>query len=323
MKAKNISLINKLLVLAGVQIVILVFVSFFSFSNIKTRKIEKALFKGVTKDSIVSFEIGDRIDSFKAYKEGKDWFIQYEGAKLPGDREKINNYVTLLGSMAEGVVVFSGSDEENDESYGLGENAVQHLLIRTVKNKELKLDIGSVGARRGTTYVRKDGENRIRQINSELKAQSTALYKDWTNRRIIEGVALKDVAEIRIDSNLPFYKADFRMIVNPDETFSINPESANREVDDSLVRTFLNSLLTIKSDNFKIEGSVQGKELIAGIHVELNEGKKLLMEFYEADSEDIGNFVVRYASSPYLYLFHEETLEKLLKTKDSLYKIGD
>ncbi len=320
MNNKNSTLIKRLSIILAVQIVILIFVNVFSFSSLKTRQVSKELFKGLNKQNIASFEINDSIDGFKAVLQDKKWFIEYEGAKLPADADKIKDYLDILGNLSDGFVTYTGSDEKSDAAYGLDQKVVQNLTIKNNKSKEFKLQIGSVGSRRGTTYIRKDGENRVRQIDSNLKAMSTALYKDWTDRRIVTGKTVSDLKSIRFDLNLDFFKSDYTIMSGTDNVYSVIPESENRELDQLIVKGLVNSLLTLKSDNFKISGNLDGKSRVGNIQLEFKTGTQIL-EFYPADGDDIGNFIVKTENSPYLFLFHKDTLEKMLKTKDGLYKI--
>lgn len=320
MKNKNQKTIEKLVIVLAVQIILLVLVNVFSFSNVKSRELNRPLFKGISKQNIVEFELNDRIDGFKAYKQSGEWFIEYEGRKLPADIDMINNYLEVIGNLKEGFTVYTGTDAAQDDSYGLGSQTVQNLRIKNNKSKEFKLEIGSVGSRRGTTYVRKSGENAVRQIDSPLKSSSVQLYKDWTDRRIVSDVKLEEFKSARIDLNLEMYKADYTIVSVDGGNYQIIPESENRELDQAEVRLFVNRLAALKADNHKIYGELGNEALLGTIQLEFK-NKNYILEFYPAGEEDLGNFIVKSSNSPYLFLYHQDTLEKLLKRRDEFYKL--
>lgn len=319
---KNKKIINGLLVLAGLQILLLIFVNFFSFSSIKTRKVSKSLLRGITEKSISSLGIKDKIDGFELIKEGSQWFVSYEGAKLPGDQEKITSYVKMVSELQEGTVIYKGTDASSDETYGFTENNIRNLTVKTAK-KEYQVQLGNAGPIKGSSYLRFSGDNRIRLIESNVVQKTDRVYKEWTRRDLFPKVTASQVINYKIEGNSSFISDRYNIVKQKAEEgktdlYVVEPV-ASGELDQNAVVRMVNGILSLKADNFKLSGTVDGKETVASVEFSMKDGKMHQVKFYKVDDDnDVGDFIAVTDLDPYLFLFHEDSLTKVFKNRKDL-----
>jgi len=69
-----------------------------------------------------------------------------------------------------------------------------------------------------------------------------------------------------------------------------------------------------------LNGSVSGRTKVASIKITLKNGKTSTLDFYNADTDDVGNFIIDADFDDYLYLIHEDDLKKIIKTNEELMK---
>ena len=147
-KKKTIIILSGLLIF---QIILILFLNFFSSQSIKTRSIEKELLKGLKKGDITSIEISDVNDSFIIQKEENVWFVNTKGTKIPGNDSKIETYIDNILKLTSGVVRDRGDKPETDKQYGFDNESRQKVVIKTANKKEYTIFIGSTGFQRGTS----------------------------------------------------------------------------------------------------------------------------------------------------------------------------
>jgi len=309
---------------AIIQFVFLIAINFFSFSNVKDRSISKKLMN-INKNDIVSFELSDKFDKFKIIKENNLWFVDIGSTKLPADKVKVEDYLKILGEITHGLVLYSGKDDASDKTYGFDNDNFQNLIVKT-KNKEFNIVIGNPGTVRGTSLIKFQKENKIRQINSLISVKSSSIYKEWADRRIMpEAVKLDNISSFDVDfSN---FLINERIIIKPDydakkkqTTFTMENFTGN--LDELNVKALINGFINIKADNFKLSGTIQDKKLLGSIKIvtQLKEIGDISVDFYSADGDDIGNYIAKVNNSNFLYLFHENTLKDIIKSKTELIK---
>lgn len=325
MKDKNVMTIKALSILVVIQIFVLIFVNLFSFKTVKDREISKKILKNANPNNIVSFELKDHIDGFKVFKENDSWFVQYENAKLPALKENVENYLKILSDIGEGIVIYKGSDNSTDMIYGLDQKSVLNVTVKLSNKKEYKIEIGNAGSGRASSYLRKNGENRVRLCESSISSLSNKDYKDWTDRKLLKDITVKDFKSATVKFDAPFLKEEYSLTVLPgkdkkSDSYKIEPQVSGKELDELVVKGMINGFITMKADNFKLSGTLSGKTPVGSMLLELRNGKKIDFRFYLADSDDIGNVIVDIDGNDYLYLYHEESFKNVIKLKDDLYK---
>ena len=326
---KNKKIINGLLILAAVQVILLIVVNTFSFNSIKTRKADKTLLSGVTEKNITKVKIWDKIDGFTLTKEKDAWYVSVEEdgktQLLPGDQKKIADYISTIASINEGTVIYRGSDASSDATYGFTENNIRNLEIYVGDKKPQALQLGNNGNIKNSTYLRFAGDSKVRQVNSNVAQMTDRIYKNWTRREILPGVALKDIESVKLSGDCVFLKDSYdikKQISETDkkEIYVVEP-AISGELDQAAIGIMLGKIVNLKADNFKFAGTVDGKEVVAQLEILCKGGKTHTVKFYQAtDDNDVGDFIAATTIDTYLYLFHDDTLTEAIKNCSDLVK---
>lgn len=326
---KNKKIINGLLILAAIQIVLLIVVNLFSFNSIKARKADKMLLKNASAKNITKVKIWDKIDGFTLTKEKDAWYVSVEedgkNQLLPGDQKKILDYIEILASLNEGTVIYRGSDTSSDSAYGFTETNTRNVEVYVGDKKPQALQLGSNGNIKKSTYLRFAGDSKIRMVNSDIAQKTDRIYKDWTRREILPGVAFNDIEAVKFSGDCEFLKDEYsvkKQISETDkkEAYVIDP-AVSGEIDQSAVGIMLGKIVNLKADNFKFTGTVEGKEVVAQVEILCKGGKSHTVTFYRAtDDNDVGDFIAATTIDNYLYLFHDDTLTGAFKNSSDLVK---
>lgn len=326
---KNKKIINGLVILAAVQVVLLVIVNLFSFNSVKARKADKLLLKNASAKNITKVKIWDKIDGFTLTKEKDAWYVSVEEdgktQLLPGDQKKISDYIEILASLNEGTVIYRGSDTSSDSAYGFTENNTRNVEVYVGDKKPQSLQLGNNGTVKKSTYLRFAGDSKIRMVNSDIAQKTDRIYKEWTRREILPGVAFNDIEAVKFSGDCEFLKDNYSVkkeISETDkkETYVIEP-AISGETDQGAVGIMLGKIVNLKADNFKFTGTIEGKEVVAQVEILCKGGKTHTVKFYQAtDDNDVGDFIAATTIDNYLYLFHDDTLTGVFKNSSDLMK---
>lgn len=326
---RNKKIINGLVILAAVQVVLLVVVNLFSFNSIKARNADKTLLKNASAKNITKVKIWDKIDGFTLTKEKDAWYVSVEEdgktLLLPGEQKKISDYIETLASLNEGTVIYRGSDASSDSAYGFTETNTRNVEVYVGDKKPQALQLGNNGTIKKSTYLRFTGDSKIRMVNSDIAQKTDRIYKDWTRREILPGVAFNDIESVKLSGDCDFLKDDYsikKQISETDkkESYMIEP-AISGETDQGAVGVMLGKIVNLKADNFKFTGTVDGKDVVAQMEILCKGGKTHTVKFYQAtDDNDVGDFIAATTIDDYLYLFHDDTLTGVFKNSSDLVK---
>ncbi len=328
MKISRKQLIAGLSGLLLIQIILIAFFYFFSFQNIKLRQIDKQLISGLKKGSIASFEIKDYMDSFSLVKKDSVWFVKIGENFIPANQTKVNNYITDVESLNQGVVVYNGLDQSSDNHFGFDEKNRQELIVTNNKNKQYSLTIGNTGSKRGTSYIRNGSEKKIREVKSSLATETSNEPINWAKRNIFVNILDTDVKTCEINSTTAWFSGNYNILAkekaDSEETGSKDSfeleTPLSKILEDYALQNVVKNLLNIQISEYKLNGSVSGRTKVASIKITLKNGKTSTLDFYNADTNDVGNFIIDSDFDDYLYLIHEDDLKKIIKTNEELMK---
>ncbi|HOV12852.1 MAG TPA: DUF4340 domain-containing protein [Spirochaetota bacterium] len=320
---------NILIGLAGillVQVLILVLLNIFSFQNIKLDQIEKPLVNGVSKENIVSFEIKDKLDSFVILKKDGKWMVNTENAFIPGNSTKITEYLNVLSKLSSGIIIDKGGDTSSDKVFGFEQKQFQKVIVKTNNKKDFTIAVGSTGSKRGTSYIRLNDEKKVREISSTISSQTNNQPIDWAEKNIFDKVTENDVMSVEISSKFDWYKGDYKLTSKEEKNdknetkvvFSV--EGSNKTYDVDLLKDIVKNIVTLNVSEYKLNGNITGRDKIGNIRVILKNGKNYLLDFYKADKDDVGNFIVDVDFNDYLYLIHEDAAKKMFKNLKEIEK---
>jgi len=331
MKVNRRQLIIGLAILFGVQLIILLLVNIFSFQSVKLRKIQARLLTGFKKDGVISLEIKDYMDSFSIDRIENSWFVKKEGKYIPANISKVNSYLNMLDTMNKGIVVFNGSDESSDRMYGFDEKNIQTLTIKLKNKKEIVLDIGNTGSKRGTSYVRYNKEKRVREVNSSISIETGNEPISWARRNIFINITEDDVNTVEINSKMEWFKGEYKLIfidpkskdaqnIKGKDKFRIEPLEEDWKFDDYTFQNMVKNLLDIRVSDYKVNFSVSGMESLSTIKVILKNGKSLKLDIYKATENDVAEYIIDTDFDDYLYLVHTDDIKKFIKDPKEILK---
>lgn len=320
---------NTLIALSGlllVQIIILIFLNLFSSQRVKLNQIEKPLVSGVSKDNITSFEIKDTLDSFTILKKDGKWMVSAENSYIPGNSSKIDGYLSVLAQLPSGTVVNKSGDASSDRAFGFEQKQFQKVIVKTKNKRDFTVSIGSTGSKRGSSYIKFNDEKRIREISSSISSQTNNQPIDWAEKNIFNKLTHNDIISIEFTSKFDWYKGSYKLLQKEEKddknetkiTYSV--EGSNKNYDVDLLRNIVDEAITLSASEYKLNGSVDGRNKVGDIRIVLKNGKNYVVDLYNADKDDVGNFIVDVDFNDYLYLIHEDTAKKIFKNLKELEK---
>ncbi len=307
--------------LLAVQIIILCFLYVFNFQSNKTRSIDKLLIGGITENNITNLEITDYQDTFSVKKEAVGWsVVTKDGNIMPADAAKIKNYLADLAKINQGLLVANGGSEV-DSKYGFDEKNKQDLTV-TVNNKKYTITIGNNGSKRGTSYIKFNGTNKIREINSSISSETSNDPINWARRTIVNSIMDNDVQNYKMESSLSWYQGGYSFTAkdpkvkdntnDAPDTYVLDTPS-EKKLSDYVMQHLVKDFLTMRCSEYKFNATVAGREKLAGITVTLKNNTVRRFDFYKADEDDIGDYIVDNDADNYLYLIHEDDLKKVIR----------
>jgi len=319
MKIDRTKIIIGLVVLAIFQICILIFTDLFSSQNIKSNQIQKSLIKNLKKESIVFFSIKDSQDIFSLEKDSEGWTVKKEdGNKMPGNISKIDSYLETIINIPRGIVVNNGDDENIGKEFGFDDLRQQELVINTSNKKEYKIQIGSTGSKNNSSYIKFGKEKAIREVNSNISTRTSYQAIDWANKNIFNNLNLVDIASCEIDSNFDWYNGIYK-IVHRDSTSDIKGEYLI-EINDNIttvdnsdkLSSIIEKIIGTTVAEYKF-GEITNKKKMGTIKFILKNGSSLSLNLFNADKDDIANFIITTDFNDYKYLIHEDTAKNIFK----------
>lgn len=311
----------------ALQILVLIFLNVFSYQNVKLDKINKPLISGLSKDNITSFEIKDNLDSFIITKKDGKWMVSTENTFIPGNSIKINDYVDALSKINQGLVIDKGNDTSSDKVYGFEQKQMQKVIVKTNNKKDFTISVGSTGSKRGSSYIKFNDEKKIREISSSISSQTNNQPIDWAEKNIFDKLTENDIMSVDVVSNFDWYKGTYQISFkeqkdekDKNKTGIFTITDAKENYDDVLIGEVIKNIVSLNASEYKLNGSVQGREKSGNIKVTLKSGKSYLLDFYKADKDDVGNFIIDVDYNEYLYLIHEDVAKRFFKDLKELVK---
>jgi len=330
-KIERRQIIIGLAILLGVQLIILLLVNIFSFQSVKLRRVQARLLSNFKKDSVVSLEIKDYMDTFSIDRIDNSWFVKKEGKYIPANISKVNSYLNMLDSLNKGIIVFNGKDETSDRLYGFDEKNIQVLTIKMKNKKEIVLDIGNTGSKRGTSYIRYNKEKRVREVDSSLSVETGNEPISWARRNIFVNITEDDVQSFDLISEMDWFKGSYKLtFIDPKskeaeskktkDKFKMEPANEDAKFEDYALQNMVKNLLEIKVSDYKVNFSISGEKSLATIKLVLKNGKSLKVDIYKAGSDDIAEYIIDTDFDDYFYLVHTDDIKKFIKDPKEITK---
>lgn len=333
-KISKKELIMGLTVLMIIQLVIFTILNIFSFQSRKLRKVESRLLTNFNKDSVISLEIKDYIDSFTIDRINNSWFVKKEGQYIPANISKVNSYLNMLDTLNKGIIVYTGNDPTSDRFYGFDEKNIQTLILKQKNGKEIILEIGNTGSKRGTSYIRYNKEKKVREVNSSLSVETGNEPINWAKRNIFINITEEDIQNLDITSDMEWFKGSYKLVfIDPKskesqdpkiskikDKFRMEPMNEDWKFEDYALQNMIKNMLDIKISDYKINFSVSGMNSLATLKLILKNGKSLKLNIYPATKEDIAEYIIDTDFDDYLYLVHTDDLKKFIKDPKEIIK---
>lgn len=318
---------NKLILLLGCvlvfQIILILFFNIFSDQNRKARSFEKKLLKSFRKSDVVSIEVSDYQDFFLVEKKDKSWLIKVGDNYMPGNKAKIDSFLKTLSDIPKGIIRDKGIEEASEKHFGFDEKSYQKILV-TMKNKKTHtLFLGNIGSRRGTSYIRYNEEKKIREINSFISSETSNQPVQWAETKIFDNIVIEDVESFEIDSKLNWFTGQYTIkYTNTDEknkeVFSISPIDENKKPKSFALENMIKNLLDLNIDDYKFNDTNTNRPIAGSLKLGLKNEKFFLINIYNADKDDIGDYIIDVDFNNYLYLVDENDVKRFVKAKNEL-----
>ncbi|MCK4798567.1 MAG: DUF4340 domain-containing protein [Spirochaetes bacterium] len=325
MRLDRKNIIIGLAALLGIQIILVLFLNFFSSQNIKSRYFEKELVKKFNKDAVISFEISDYQDTFSIDKKEDNWFIKVKENDLPGDITKIKSYLDILQNLTRGVIVDKGHDISNETHFGFDQKSYQKIHVKTTNKKDFILYLGKTGSKRGTSYIRLNDEKKVREVKSFIASETSNQPIKWAKRNIFDNIAQEDVEKCEINSSMEWFKGGYTIKYKDQEDdkkedFVLDPPIENKELKQYVLQNIIKNFLNLTIDDYKLNRDVYQKKSMASIKLILKNNKSFMLDLYRADEDDIGDYIIDVDFNDYLYLVNEGDVKRFIKAKIDLVK---
>ena len=218
-------------------------------------------------------------------------------------------------------MLVANGGSEVDSKYGFDEKNKQDLTV-TVNNKKYTITIGNNGSKRGTSYIKFNGTNKIREINSSISSETSNDPINWARRTIVNSIMDNDVQNYKMESNLGWYQGGYSFTAkdpkvkdntnDAPDTYVLDTPS-EKKLSDYVMQHLVKDFLTMRCSEYKFNATVAGREKLAGITVTLKNNTVRRFDFYKADEDDIGDYIIDTDSDNYLYLIHEDDLKKVIR----------
>ena len=325
MKLSRMNLIFGLIGLLALQVIILMFLYLFNFQNAKIRAIDKPLISGLNEKNITELSIKDYMDSFSVKKDGSGlWFVHVGQNTMPVNADKLKKYINDLTQMTQGVTVANSADNAVDSKYGFDEKNYQELTI-LCGGKKYTLLIGNTGSKRGTSYIKYNGEKKIREVKSSAATETSNQPINWARREILGHIPENDVKNYAVESTLSWFNGSYSFSAkdanvkdntgDAPDTYRLDAPLAdpNKKLSDYVMQHLMKEVLTMKASEYKFDAVLSGRTQYAKMRITLKNEKVINLTIYNADEDDIGDYIIDSDADNYLYLIHEEDLKKVIK----------
>ncbi len=319
-------IIYSLIAILILQICIFTLLKVFSFQNIKLRSAGQNLIKGFNKDQVISLILSDAKYSFSIDKIDDKWFIKVNNENIPGDSEKINLYLNILKDLSSGIIRDKGEDPETAKKYGFNEGNFKKLIIISQNKKNFIIYIGNEGEKSGTSYISLDNEKNIREVNSFIAAESQFPSSQWIERKIfMQNIDYKEIQNCEISGNFSWFKESYIIKyqkLNNSENFILVPDLGIK-LKSEAVRNLLKNLVELKIDDYNFDYDITGMEISAAVKLNLKNGKTAKLDFYKADKNGNGEYIIDTEFNNFLYLIDNTKIKKVFIPINELVEINN
>jgi len=318
-KWKIITILGGILI---IQIVALILLYSFSFQKRKFRLTQKPLIKNFKAEDVKGLEISDYQDAFSIEKKDDYWFVKIGENYIPGDESKITSYLEIVKNLKHGVIVDKGN-KENYKHFRFDSEQSQKVKIIMNDDSSIVIHIGSAGSKQGTSYIRFNEENKIREIDSFISSETSNKPVLWAKRKIFDGLALEDIERCEIESYLDWFKGNYAIQYKEigekkSENYVLDPP-LNKKIKDYALANIIVNILQLLIDDYKLDGSINTENTeVANIKLMLKTGKNYNMKIFKAGENDPGDYIIKVDFTKFLYIVDENDLKLFIKSTDEL-----
>lgn len=324
------SLIKILIITFFIQVFIAVLLKFYSFQEIKLRKITKSLLGEFDVTQVASIKIDTVNNSITIEKDKNRWFVNTDNKKIPAELVKVDAFLDIVRNLPEGVVRDRGEDKANETLFGLDKEHYKKVTITTLKKKQYTLFVGSPGVLRGTSYIRVNNEKVIREVKSVISHETVDKREYWIRKRVFDDklTSALDVERVNVKSRLEWFTGSYSIVYKEkrdqfgnliNDNFELEPPLQYKPKDYELV-IMINSLLNITVVDYKDSETINENDIVAEIEIVLRDGKNYKMRLYRAKRGEIADFVAKVDFNNYLYYISSSEVKKFIVRPADLLK---
>lgn len=320
MKIKRETWIKILIVTFIIQIFISLILKFYSFQEVKLRKISKSLLGDFDSTLIEKIYIEKDNNLLTIEKINSKWFIEREGVKIPAESVKVEAFLDIIRNLPQGIIRDKGEDERNYELFGLDNKNVKKVTLKS-KKREYQLYVGDPGVLRGTSYIKINKEKIVREVKSVISHETFTDISYWMRKRIFDDslISALDVESFIFESKVNYLKS-FSIIYEEKKDVYGNLIKDNFKLVPALVKDIkdyelvikINKLLNLTVIDYKITSLNNENEKIAEMELTLRNGKKYKCNLYTAEKESNADYVMDVDFNDYLYYIKKSDVEKFI-----------
>ncbi|OQX51321.1 hypothetical protein B5M47_01285 [candidate division CPR3 bacterium 4484_211] len=276
---------------------------------------ETKLFPHFNKEEVNRIEVKKGDDEIKLIKENSRWVVETKEKAL-ADEQKVANLLETTGGLSRSELISTNPEKQKDMQ--VDESGIR---IRLFRDDSLTADyyLGKSGPGYGTTYIRKEGEDRVYLVSEWLSGFSPTA--EWRNLVVLKFVA-DDVSSVAVwhqGNSFTLEKKDGEWKLTGEEKSqalenSLEPGSkespAKGSLDSKKIQTFITTLSSLRANDLQMKGNLE----LAGLNnpqwkyvINLKDGS--LYELAIGNQDENEDYFVKTNQSEIIYILPSYTVE--------------
>jgi hypothetical protein len=200
--------------------------------------VEGQIYPGLKAEKHTFLDFKGSKDSFTLKKEGRDWMI-VSPFRDRADNGKVEAFVRQV---AEQKVKELEVTPEKAKEYGLQDNTL-HITMKSDDDSEHKVIVSRQFAYDGSSYLQKQGDNKVLLGDTSWKGIVGKILKDLRNRDLYQGPLAPKSLVVEGKNKLAFTMSDTQWDLKGRDVI----------LDEVLVQDYLNQIKKLRIMNFIVE----------------------------------------------------------------------
>jgi hypothetical protein len=250
---------------------------------------------------VARIEIAQLLDGATLERDGEGWRVTAvpEPRMHPADARRAEAALRELGSLRTGVLV--SENPEHRSRYQVDAAGLRVRLLRADGTALAELVVGRNGPAPGSTYLRREGEDRVFLVDRPLAWLLSPAASDWRDRTLWS----LDPAHIR-SIELRGARGSVQLLRGDDGAWRAAPEGA---IEDGAIPALVARLAEVKAEDVQDEGAATDAALVLRIAVAMDDGTVRRLAVGPADEK--GRHQASLEGRAETYFFSEKAIASL------------